>query len=184
MSVGKCVGGKIRGEWRKMQKSVWGECGGCGKVCWEVGEARKGVRSAEEVRIEVWVEMWRSVRGGGRRCGKCGGDLEKCVGVWGRGDVGRGIWGVWESAGGGERRGMGCVEEVRKCVGVWGKVKRDVGKCVGGRYGRVYGVSMENVEKCFGGGGGRGMRGGGKVKGDVGVCRNVGYGVSVESVLG
>ena len=27
----------------KVCESVWGECGGCGKVCWDVGEVGRNV---------------------------------------------------------------------------------------------------------------------------------------------
>ena len=55
---GRDVGGVGEGEgrcswceevWGKAWKSVWGECGGCGKVCCGVGEVRRD------------VGVWRSV---------------------------------------------------------------------------------------------------------------------------
>ena len=60
--------------------------------------------------------------------GGVGGDVGKCVGVWGRsGELWEEIWGVWGRC--------------RKCVGVWGEVRKDVwgvekcgvgvGKCMG-----------------------------------------------------
>ena len=37
---------------------------------------------------------------------------------------------------------------VRKCVGVWGRCGKRCEEC--GRRRKVFGVSAENVEKCFG----------------------------------
>ena len=59
--------------------------------------------------------------------------------------------------------------EVRGDVGkVWGKIKEGGGEEVWGRYGRVYGESVESVGKCVGvwGGERRGMGDVGKVRGD------------------
>ena len=54
--------------------------------------------------------------------GGVGGDVGKCVGVWGK--VKKDVWGV-EKCG----EGVGkCMGTVGKCVGVWGK---DVGRVMG-----------------------------------------------------
>ena len=68
MWVCEKVGGNV---W----ESVWGECGGCGEVCWGVGKV-------------MWGEAWGVGEGKGRcgwseevwgRCGRvCGGGEGRC----------------------------------------------------------------------------------------------------------
>ena len=76
--MGKCVG--VRGEIRRnvgcvkkcgleLWESVWGECGGCGKVCWGVGEMKKDVGG------------WREVRGDVGCVKKCDGRCGRVYGV-------------------------------------------------------------------------------------------------------
>ena len=68
-------------------------------------------------------EVCWGVGGGQESCGKryggCGGDVGKCVGVWG--EVRKDMWGV-------EKCGEGVGKCMGKCVGVWGK---DVGRVMG-----------------------------------------------------
>ena len=94
--VGKCVEvwDELMGAVGEVSDSVWGECGGCGKVCWGVGEVRGNV----ERLVGVWENIW--------------GNMKRCVGVWKevRGGVGEVLGKVWKSVlgcGGGEGRGVG-----------------------------------------------------------------------------
>ena len=81
--------------------------GECGEVCGEMG------------RVE-----------------KCGVGVEKCVGVWVRGDVGKCVVGAWGEmkgivgggVGGDVRKCWGRCGGVGKCVGVWGEVWKSVGE--------------------------------------------------------
>ena len=98
------------GVWGGGGTEYWGECGGCGEVCWGCGRGY-GVR-VEGLRksVEKCVGEWRDVRKGIGECvwvwREATRDVGKCVGVWGevRGDVRRGVeggvgrvWRVWES---------------------------------------------------------------------------------------
>ena len=71
---------------------------------------------------EVWGRCREVCRGMGR-VENCGVRVEKCVGVWVRGDVGKcvGVWGeMWGIVGGG----------VGKCVlEMWGSVLGCGGRC-------------------------------------------------------
>ena len=64
---------------------------------------------------EVWGRC-REVCGGVGRVEKCGVGVEKCVGVWVRGDVGKCGGDVGNCWG---RCGEVCVGGEGKCVGVW-----------------------------------------------------------------
>ena len=93
-------------------------------------------------------KVWRGVKEGKGRCGKCGDRCRKCVGMRGK---------MWESAWG-EREevcwGVGELGKVKgdvgRSLGMWGKVRGDVRgvKKRMGRCRRVYGVSVKGGEVC------------------------------------
>ena len=69
--------GKVRGDGgEEVWESVWGECGGCGKMCWG-GEGRCG---GEKKRGDLWENVW-------------GEGWEVC---WGVGEVRGEVWGCRE----------------------------------------------------------------------------------------
>ena len=94
------------------------------------GVWRKGWESVGDGCVEVWGRCNRVGKcvGGMGRVEKCGVGVEKCVGVWVRGDVG-------------------------KCVGVWGRCRELLGKVWGSvcwRCGEVCWSVGGNVRKCWG----------------------------------
>ena len=118
---------------------------------------------------EVWGRC-REVCGGMGRVEKSGVGVEKCVGVWVRGDVGKcvGVWGRCRKLLG-EVWGSVCWRCGEVCWGVGGDVRKcwgrcgGVGKCVRGVWGCVekyWGRCGENIrevwESVLGRGGGKG----------------------------